>query len=99
MLNQKAFDMIEGRFSDHVKRFNHFDVTEADSDTHYWTVKERVDLARVALERAPALTVTTLARSLGDTYRAVRKNLTPEELNRWEESNEVLEELSDKYGL
>jgi hypothetical protein len=99
MLNQKAFNMIEGRFSDQVKLFNHFDVTEADSDTQYWTVKERADLARVALERAPQLKVTTLARSLGDIYQAVRKNLTPEELNRWEESNEVLEELSDKYGL
>jgi hypothetical protein len=99
MLNQKAFKMIEGRFSDHVKLFNHADVTEADSDAHYWTVKERVDLARAALERAPELPVTTLARSLGDIYRAVRKNLTPDELKRWEETNEVLEELCDKYEL
>jgi hypothetical protein len=99
MLNQKAFTMIEGRFSDQVKRFNHFPVTDEDSDTQYWTVKERVDLARVALERAPELPVSTLARSLGDIYQAVRKNLTAEELKRWEETNEALEELLDKYEM
>jgi hypothetical protein len=99
MSNQKAFAMIEGRFSDHVKRFNHADVSGADSDDHYWTVKDRLELARVALERAPELRVTTLARSLGDVYQAVRKNLTPDELKRWEESDEALEDLLDKYGL
>jgi hypothetical protein len=99
MLNQKAFNMIEGRFSDQVKRFNHFPVTGEDSDTQYWTVKERVDLARAALERAPEFPVTTLARSLGDIYQAVRKNLTADELKRWEETNEALEELLDKYEM
>lgn len=99
MRNQKAFDLIEGRYSAHVKLFNHYDVSHADSDDHYWTVKERVDLARAALERAPYLPVTTLARSLGDVSQAVRKNLTPDELKRWEETNDVLEELCDKYGM
>jgi hypothetical protein len=99
MQNQKAFNLIEGRFSDHVKLFNHANVTDADSDDHYWTVKDRLELARVALERAPELRVTTLARSLGDIYQAVRKNLTPDELKRWEESDEALEELLDKYEL
>jgi hypothetical protein len=43
--------------------------------------------------------VTTLARSLGDIYRTVRTNLTPDELDRWNESGELLAELSDKYEL
>ncbi|MYX26085.1 hypothetical protein GTY75_05275 [Streptomyces sp. SID8381] len=99
MINAKAFKMIEGRFSDHVKLFNHYDVNEADSDTHYWLVKGRVELARVALERAPELKVTTLARSLGDVYRAVRTNLTPAELKRWDASAEAIADLNDKYGI
>ncbi|MEV5677433.1 hypothetical protein [Streptomyces sp. NPDC052179] len=98
MLNQEAFDMIEGRFSAHVKLFNSADVSLDDSDAHYWTVKDRLELARVALERAPEIQVTTLPRSLGDVYRAVRTNLTPEELASWDESNEALHELSEKYG-
>jgi hypothetical protein len=99
MDNQKAFDMIEGRFSDHVKRFHSVEVSESDSDTYYWSVKERLELARTALDRAPKLTVTTLPRSLGDVYRAVRNNLTKEELSRYNDLNEQLEALSDDYGL
>jgi hypothetical protein len=99
MRNQKAFKLLEERFSMMVKTFNHANVTGADSDDHYWTVRDRLELGRVALERAPEFPVTTLARSLGDVYRAVRKSLTPDELKRWEESNEALEDLHDKYGL
>ncbi|MFB6654861.1 hypothetical protein ACFCZ4_06760 [Streptomyces microflavus] len=99
MLNQEAFDMIESRFSAHVKLFNFADVSLDDSDAHYWTVKDRLELARVALERAPEVRVTTLPRSLGDVYQAVRTNLTPEELTRWNEGNEAIEVLCDKYGL
>ncbi|MFG3176557.1 hypothetical protein ACGFZC_16035 [[Kitasatospora] papulosa] len=99
MLNQKAFQMIEGRFSDHVKMFNSADVSGDDSDTHYWIVKDKLELARVALERAPQLRVTTLPRSLGDVYQAVRKNLTAEELARWDEKDDALHDLCDKYGI
>ncbi|WP_435270953.1 hypothetical protein [Streptomyces sp. 1222.5] len=99
MPNPKAFKLLEERFSMMVKTFNHANVSDTDSDDHYWTVRDRLDLGRVALERAPEFQVSTLARSLGDIYRAVRKNLTPDELKRWEESNEALEELHDKYGL
>jgi hypothetical protein len=97
MHNDKAFRMIESRFSDQVKLFNHYPVSEDDSDTHYWAVKKRLALAKSALERAPELKVTTLARSLGDIYIAVHRNLLPEELQKWDSLAEELEILTDKY--
>ncbi|WP_159030799.1 hypothetical protein [Streptomyces sp. 769] len=99
MHNERACKMIEERFSNQVRLFNHCDVSEADSDTHYWTVKERAELARVALERAPQMTVATLPRSLGNIYVAIRRHLHADELDRWTKSNDVLEELMDKYGM
>lgn len=95
--NYKAYAMLESRFSDQVKLFNHYDVTEEDSDAHYWAVKDRLGLAKTALERAPEVKVTTLARSLGDIYIAVRKNLLTEEREKWEALGETLENLTDKY--
>jgi hypothetical protein len=97
--NAKAIKLIEGRFSDLVKTFNHYPVSETDSDAQFWLVKERADLARVALERAPEIKVTTLARSLGDIYRTIRQHLTPDERIRWEKIATGLESLSDKYGI
>lgn len=99
MANDKAFELIERRFSDQIKLFNHYDVSTTDSDDHFWFVKDRIELARVALDRAPEMRVTTLARSLGDIYREVRKNLTPDELKKWEELGGKLEALNDKYGI
>jgi hypothetical protein len=75
MINQKAFEMIEGRFSDQVKLFNAYDVSGDDSDEHYYTVVGRVKLAKVALERAPKVKVTSLARSLGNRLNAVLEAL------------------------
>lgn len=98
MKNAKAYAMVEERFSAHVKSFNAYDVSEADSDTHYWSVKSRLSLASLALERAPEITVTTPARSLGDVYRAIRVHLTPDEREQWETLRETLERLADKYG-
>jgi hypothetical protein len=97
MRNDKALAMLESRFSDQIKLFNHYAVSDDDSDTHYWAVKDRIELAKNALERAPEIKVTTLARSLGDVYIAVRKNLLPEEREKWESLAELLETLSDKY--
>ena len=99
MNNEKAFKMIEGRFSDQVKLFNQYDVNSQDSDDQYFMIVERVNLAKVALERAPLVKVTTLPRSLGDVYIAVRRNLTADELIRWNQLNEQLETLHDKYGI
>lgn len=97
MHNNRAFAMLESRFSDQIKAFNCYDVTSEDSDTHYWVVKDRIDLAKKALERAPVIKVTTLARSLGDIYIAIRKNLLTEEREKWESLGETLELLTDKY--
>lgn len=98
MSNAKAYAMIEKRLSDQVKLFNHLPVSVDDSDDHYWIVKARLELAKAALSRAPEIKVTTLARSLGDVYTAVRRNLKPAELKRYEELAEKLEALNDKYG-
>lgn len=96
--NTKAYAMMEGRISERVKRFNHYPVSGDDSDDHYFMSKDRARLARLALDRAPEMKVTTLARSLGDVYLAVRKNLTPEELEQWKSLDLKLEALEDKYG-
>lgn len=97
MKNAKAYAMVEERFSTHVKAFNTYDVSAADSDTHYWAVRSRLTLASAALERAPEIVVTTPARSLGNVYREIRAHLTPEELTQWETLNETLERMADKY--
>jgi hypothetical protein len=97
--NVKAFKMIQGRFSDQVKLFNAYDVSGQDSGDHYFAVIERIKLAKIALERAPELRVTTLARSLGDIYLAIRNNLIADEFYEWNRLNEVLEALHDKYGI
>lgn len=97
--NDAAFRMIEGRLSNHVKTFNSYNVTGEDSDTQYFLSTEKLALAKAALEKAPAFKVTTLARSLGDVYLTAKRNMTSEELSRWNEINGLLEELSDKYGI
>lgn len=97
MRNTKAYALIERRFSQQMQNFNYLPVTDADSDTHFWAVKDRLSLASLALDRAPELTVTTAARSLGDVYRAIRTHLTADELEQWESLNTELERLADKY--
>ena len=99
MNNERAFKMIEGRLSDTVKLFNAYDVSGEDSDAQYFATIERVKLAKAALERAEDLKVTTLPRSLGNIYIAIRKNLDIGELDRWNRLNEELEALHDKYGM
>ena len=95
--NSAAFRMIESRLSAHVQRFNGYDVSAEDSDTQYFLTTEKLALAKAALESAPAFRVTTLARSLGDVYMAVKRNLATADLARWNEINELLEALSNKY--
>jgi hypothetical protein len=97
MNNLAAFRMIEGRLSSHVQLFNSYKVNEEDSDTQYFLTREKLALAKAALENAPTFKVTTLARSLGDVYLAVKRNLSDADMRRWIEINELLEALSDKY--
>lgn len=96
-MNAKAYAMLESRFSDQIKLFNSCDVNSEDSDTHYWAVKDRLKIAQDILSRIPEFKVTTLARSLGDIYIAIRRNSTPEEKEQWESLGEILETLHDKY--
>lgn len=97
MHNAAAYAMIEKRFSNSVKLFHTFPVSDADSDIYYYAVRDRLALAKVALERASEVHVTTLARSLGEIYRVVFVNLTPPEREQWEGLNEDMENLLDKY--
>jgi hypothetical protein len=97
MNNAAAFRMLEGRLSAHVQRFNGYDVSANDSDEQYFLTTEKLALAKAALESAPAFKVTTLARSLGDIYRTVKHSMSAADLKRWNEINETLEALSDKY--
>jgi hypothetical protein len=104
MHNDAALKMLEGRFSHHIKRFNHLpNVSDDDSDAQYDLTRESVKLARIALERAPKVQPTgnrvalLLSTDLGNVYRAVRRNLLPAELARWEEIITELDALSDKY--
>lgn len=99
MNNERAYKLLEERFSGQVKTFNRHDVSAADADTHYWAVKDRLSLASLALDRAPAVTVTTLARSLGDVYRAIRTHLSADERKKWEALGDTIEKLSARYGV
>lgn len=99
MQNEKAFRMIEGRFSEHVKQFNAYPVTDSDSDLQEVIVKERLELARAALGRVPVVRVTSTPRSLGDAYAAVRKGLSEAERVRWDERRDTLDALERKYGM
>lgn len=99
MHNEKAFRLIEGRFSEHVKLFNIAPVSGEDGDKQEDIVRERLELARVALERVPVVQVTTLPRSLGNAYNAVRKGLTDAERVRWNETRDMLDALESKYGI
>jgi len=99
MINYRAFKMIEDRFSDHIRSFNHHDVTGEDSDAHFWAVRDRLKLAEVALERSPLIKTSTLARSFGDIYSAIKRNLSDAERAEWDRLNDVIGDLTDKYGI
>jgi hypothetical protein len=103
--NAPAIKMITGRYSEHIKSFNHLPVTDADSDANYDLNKELAAIATAALTRAPQVKPSgnrlalLLSTDLGNVYRAMRQSLTPEEKVRYEEIQERLDVLGDKYGM
>ena len=101
--NAPVIKLITDRYSAHIRSFNFLPVSEADSDTHYWLNKELAELATAAFTRAPlfkpsgnrvALLPST---DLGNAYRALKAALTPPERTRYDEIQEALYALSDKY--
>lgn len=101
--NARVIKLVTDRYSAHVRRFNHLDVSDADSDAQYDLYKELEKLARAAFGRAPEFKPSgnrmALApwADLGDAYRELRRNLTPDERTQYMEIQERLCELNDKY--
>ena len=101
--NAPVIKLITDRYFAHVRSFNFLPVSEADSDTQFWLNKELAELATAAFTRAPLFKPSGNRRALlpstnlGNAYRALRAALTPEEQTRYNEIQEALEALGDKY--
>lgn len=101
--NAQAIKLITDRYSADIRRFNFLPVSEADSDAHYFLYKELETLATAALERAPRVEPTGNRRALlpatdlGNTYIAMRRAFTDAERARYNEIQEALTALTDKY--
>lgn len=101
--NAPVIKLITDRYSAHVNRFNHLDVSEEDSDVQHELYKELADLATAVFARAPlfkpsgnrvALLPST---DLGNAYVALRRAFTSEERARYDAIQEALNALQDKY--
>lgn len=101
--NAPAIKLVTDRYSAHVKSFNHLDVSEEDSHTQYFLYKELETLATAALTRAPkfepsgnrmALLPST---DLGNVRIAMRRAFTDAERARYDEIQEEINALTDKY--
>lgn len=101
--NYQVIKMVTDRYSAHVKSFNHMDVSDEDSDTHYYLNKELASLAETVFARAPLFRPSgnraglLPSVDLGNAYRALRENMTGEERARYNEIQEKLHALQDKY--
>lgn len=101
--NARVIKLVTDRYSAHVRRFNHMDVSDADSDAQYDLYKELEKLAHAAFGRAaefkPSGNRVALApwADLGNAYRELKRNLTADERTRYDEIQDKLHELSDKY--
>lgn len=101
--NAPAIKLITDRYSVQVRMFNYQDVSEEDSDAQYWLYKELAGLATAALTRAPkfhpsgnrmALMPST---DLGNVRIAMRRAFTDAERARYDEIQDALHALADKY--
>lgn len=101
--NAPAIKLVTDRYSAAVRRFNFLPVSEADSDAQYFLYKELERLATAALTRAPQVKPTGIrvallpATDLGNVYIAMRRAFTDAEQARYDEIQEALDALSDKY--
>lgn len=102
--NAQAIKLITDRYSAHVQQFNHREgLTQADSDEHFDLNRELSELATVALGRAPKVEPTgnrvalLPATDLGNVCIAMRRAFTDAERARYDEIQNKLNELTDKY--
>lgn len=102
--NAPAIKLVTDRYSVQVRLFNYLpDVTEADSDAQYFLYKELSELATAALTRAPLFKPSgnrmalLAANDLGNVRIAMRRAFTDAERTRYDEIQEALNALTDKY--
>lgn len=102
--NAQAIKLITDRYSVRVRLFNYQPVTEEDSDAQYFLYKELEALAMAALTRAPLFKPSgnrmalLPATDLGNVRIAMRRAFTDAERTRYDEIQEALNALADKYG-
>lgn len=101
--NAPAIKIITDRYSAHVRQFNFLPVSEEDSDAQYELYRELETLAVAALTRAPLVKPSgnrmalLPATDLGNIRIAMRRAFTDTERIRYDEIQEALTALADKY--
>lgn len=103
MHNAPAIKLITDRYSAHVRSFNFLPVSEADSAAQYWLYKELETMVTAALTRAPQFKPSgnrmalQLSTDLGNVRMAMLRELTETERMRYDEIQDALHILADKY--
>lgn len=101
--NAAVIKLVSGRYSAHIRSFNFLPVSEEDSDTQFWLNKELADIATAVFGRIEEFKPSGNRRALlastdlGNAYRALRQGMTGAEKERYEEIQEALISLSEKY--
>lgn len=101
--NAPAIKLITDRYSAHIVSFNHLPVSQEDSEAQYFLYKELEALATAALTRAPQVKPSgnrmalLPATDLGNVRIAMRRAFTDAERARYDEIQEALTSLTDKY--
>lgn len=103
MHNAAVIKLITDRYSAHVKSFNRLPVAESDSDSQYFLYKELSKMVADVFGREPLFkpsgnrAALIPANDLGNAYLALRKAMTEEEKLRYNQIQDELEDLSEKY--
>lgn len=103
--NAPAIKLLTDRYSLAIKTFNNLPdpVSEADSGAHFDLYKELETLATEALTRAPKYKPSgnrlglIPARDLGNVRMLMLRHLTPAERARYDEIQNEITALTDKY--
>lgn len=105
--NAPAINLMTDRYSHHIRVFNNTPgLTMDDSDTHADLYRELAELATTALTRAPWYETrdTRVKHSrlipsldLGNVRMLMRRHFTDAERARYDEIQEALHALADKY--
>lgn len=101
--NRAAIKLLTDRYSAHIRSFNFLPVSEADSDEQYFLYKDLEALATTVLTRAELVRPTgnrvalLPSTDLGNVYVALRREFTDVERQKYNDIQNRLNELSDKY--